>query len=315
MLPFRMLPFRMFPCMQRRGGKATEWIRLVAGSNFTQDDVDDNRVRYVHRRLRGLANSDSFSFRLTDGANVGTESALFRITIMNVGRRLVVVNRGMSLSVGERRVINTDMLRASDDTNRPDEIVFSVTSPPRHGRLVRANGDGVSEFGQLDLAAQTIVYSHTESGPGTDDSFRFNVTNSQNRSRVGVFHVAVKSVDQVTPTLVANVPLTVRQGERVLLTSSNLNVSDPDTPSDRLMYVLTELPRHGRLIRGETQVTDGFSQRDIDDGRVSYKNDRINDLAMDYFLFTVSDSRHGGGYLINGSAHTKPVFFSILIQV
>ena len=302
--------------MQRRGSKTTEWIRLVAGSNFTQDDVDDNRVRYVHRRLRGLSKSDSFSFRLTDGANVGAESALFRLSILNVDRRLIVVNRGMSLSVGGRRVINTDMLRASDDTNRPDEIFFSVTSPPRHGRLERANGDVVNEFGQLDLAAQTILYSHTEGGLGQDDSFRFNVTNSQNRSRVGVFHVAVKSVDNAPPTLVANVPLTVRQGERVSLTSSNLNVSDPDTPSDRVMYVLTELPRHGRLTRDDREVTDGFSQRDIDDGRVSYKNDRINELAMDYFLFTVSDSRHGGGgYLINGSAHTKPVFFSILIQV
>lgn len=299
--------------VERRDTKTTTWRRLVAGNNFTQDDVDSNRVRYVHTRLRSAAKTDTFSFRLTDGTNVGADTALFRISITNVDRRLIVVNRGMSVPSGGRRVINTDMLRASDDTNRPDEIVFRLTSPPRHGQLVRPNGDAVNAFSQLDLAAQTVLYTNVDGGPEDEDSFQYDVTNSQNRSRSGVFRIAIKSLDQILPTLATNMPLTVRQAERVSLTSSNLNVHDPDTSTDRLMYVLTELPRHGRLTRDDKEVTDGFSQRDIDDGKVSYNNDRINELAMDYFLFTVSDSSHDG-YLINGSRHEKPVFFSILIQ-
>jgi len=286
----------------------------VAGNNFTQDDVDANRVRYLHTRLRSAAKTDTFSFRLTDGTNVGTDSALFKISITNVDRRLIVVNRGMSVPSGGRRVINTDMLRASDDTNRPDQIIFRLTSPPRHGQVVRPNGDAVNAFSQLELAAQTVLYSHADGGPEAEDSFQYDVTNSQNRTRSGVFRITIKSLDQILPSLATNMPLTVRQTERVSLTSSNLNVHDPDTPTNRLVYVLTELPRHGRLTLNDKEITDGFSQRDIDDGRVSYKNDRINDLAMDYFLFTVSDSSHEG-YLINGSRHEKPVFFSILIQV
>ena len=42
---------------------------LASGQNFTQSDVSYNRVRYIHTTSLGGANTDKFTFVLTDGTH------------------------------------------------------------------------------------------------------------------------------------------------------------------------------------------------------------------------------------------------------
>ena len=300
-------------------GPSQYWAEVPAGDNFTQYDVDMNNVRYTHTggAVRGDASKDSFVFQVTDGMNV-LQHETFNIEIAQTGESdLALLNKGMDVKEGESRILSTEVLSASDNTDRAQDIIFVVITPPQNGRLEMAAepGTAISQFTQLDLAAQIVLYVHTGKRDVPFDSFEFQVITSANYTRTAIFTINVATVDEALPTIVANVPLTVLQGEEIQLTTSNLQITDLDTSPRNLTYTVVEGPRHGRLLKQDIPL-DGqtFTQQDIDMGFMKYKSNRSDDSGnFDYFLFTVSDGHHEG-YLNNGTVVTKPVFFNILIQ-
>lgn len=46
-----------------------DWVALTAGRNCSQDSVDMNLLRYLHRKQHGAKSQDSFTFYLLDGEN------------------------------------------------------------------------------------------------------------------------------------------------------------------------------------------------------------------------------------------------------
>lgn len=78
------------------------------------------------------------------------------------------------LMEGQRVVLNTDILLASDSVGRPDELVFTVLVPPQHGlvHVVQHPGVALTSFTQLDVAAHRVCYTHDNSHDGEADSFR-----------------------------------------------------------------------------------------------------------------------------------------------
>ena len=295
------------------------WRELVAGDNFTQHDVDSNHVRYVHTGSPGPehAEQDSFTFQLTDGVNSLPHQTL-TVEIFQSGiADLAVLNRGLNVKEGDSKVITTDELSASDNANKPEDIVFVVTRQPEKGQLEMITDKmvAISRFTQLDLAAEKLVYSHTTKQDAKADYFEFVVINSQNQSRSGLFHVHIQPLDEVPPSLEKNVPLTVVQGGLKHLTGDNLMLSDPDTAATNLTYIVVESPRHGQLILGTQPLQNNkFTQIDVDSDLLAYKSNKSDYTAhFDYFLFTITDG-HNEGYLQNGSVINKPAFFNILIQ-
>ena len=55
------------PCCVPQSGP--DWSVLSAGQNFTQEDVDLNRLAYAPPAPPGVRGQDSFSFHLSDGQN------------------------------------------------------------------------------------------------------------------------------------------------------------------------------------------------------------------------------------------------------
>lgn len=82
-------------------------------------------------------------------------------------------------------------------------------------------------------------------------------------------------------------PLTVIQDEAVTLTPANLHISDPDTPPSNLTYIVVEPPHFGVLLMRGSAVLQ-FTQFEVDEGLVEYKNAGSNQAGVDYFLFTIS---------------------------
>lgn len=75
---------------------------------------------------------------------------------------------------GQRVVLNTDILLASDSSGRPEELVYTVSVPPRHGLVhaVQQPGVPLSTFTQLDVAAHRVCYTHDNSHHAESDAFR-----------------------------------------------------------------------------------------------------------------------------------------------
>ena len=212
-------------------------------------------------------------------------------------------------------MLTTDVLSASDGSRRPQDMQFTVTRPPTLGHLamITEKDIPVTAFSQLDLAAQKVVYIHTSKADLPEDFILFVVTNGANRTRNGVFRITIASLDQKLPSLDTNLPLTVVQSETAILDDKFLMVTDPDTPTLNLTFVVTEGPTHGELLVRGRPIVDRFTQRDVDERQVAYRNDGTDDVGMDFFLFMVTDLHHEG-YLRNGSLQTKVAFFSLLIQ-
>jgi len=83
-------------------------LQLDNGQNFTQQDIDEGRVRYEHNigfdADAQSSGSDELVFHLSDGAN-SLSSEIFVIRVSrDHARRLLVRNRELVIRDGETKV-------------------------------------------------------------------------------------------------------------------------------------------------------------------------------------------------------------------
>ena len=162
-------------------------------STFSQADINDNLISYVHDGTDTL--SDSFHFTVRDDSHgdfyvfpdtdTPTHVAQeFRITIHAVDNRLpqLTLNRGATnldvLSDGRLGfVISGDVLKAEDRDSNNSLLVYFIASLPENGivanRLV--GNKSVWNFTQSDLNSRDISYVLHSSSNSTSDSFSFIV--------------------------------------------------------------------------------------------------------------------------------------------
>lgn len=88
----------------------------------------------------------------------------------------MLLSGAVQLLEGQQVVLSTDVLMASDSASRPEELLYTVTAPPRHGLVhaVQRPGVPLRSFTQLHVAAQRVCYTHDNSHHGNRDSFRYH---------------------------------------------------------------------------------------------------------------------------------------------
>lgn len=284
---------------------------IWVGQNFTQRDIDSNRVRYLHTTGMSGSEFDSFMFILTDGQNK-RHAETFQIKILNSKRaNIALINNGIDVEEGERAIISTVCLSASDESTRAEEIVFAVIRPPNLGQLeyIDRHLVGISSFTQMDLASGKLVYNHLTKTDFVEDSFTFAVTNGMSDTKDSEFIIRINPIDNELPTLVQNELVEVLQGAEIPILSNNLKADDPDTDSSNVTYLIAKQPTFGRLYNRGVYITSLFTQNAIDRGFITYESSGTH-TGLDNFLFNLSDGKHEG-FLINGTLQVQPVFCSI----
>ncbi|KAM4707174.1 chondroitin sulfate proteoglycan 4-like [Discoglossus pictus] len=198
--------------------------------NFTQEHINEGQLVFVHSG----AMSGGFNFQVTDGLNFAPRQ-IFSIT----ARTLVVnieVNKELGVFPGMQRSISSDVLKAitNDDGDKPNRtITFTVTSPPKHGRLLQLFAPNMTEeigtFTQAMVDEGLIVYEHTDNDFllwNSQDSFTFTVSSPPAVLESQVFHIAIsyEIKDPARQTLlIANAGATVEEGGKVLIDKSKLD--------------------------------------------------------------------------------------------
>ncbi|XP_077356823.1 FRAS1-related extracellular matrix protein 1a isoform X3 [Festucalex cinctus] len=290
------------------------WLPLVAGENCTQEMVDMNHLRYVHRDPFGTTTGDHFLFYLFDGQNQ-SPSQQFNISVKRVEKGTIAVfARPVTVNRGGRVVLTTDMLFATDHADRPEELVFVITTPAAHGYLENTKHPGVtiSTFSQMDIAANRVVYVHNKQASTPTEAIQF-VVNNNKTSREGILEVSVKMVDLIPPSL-SNKGLLIPQGFAMTLSPDRLAMTDPDTPRSALVFKILQPPRHGELLlHGNALAADStFTQQHIEELEVTYKHNGAQS-QIDRFEFTATDGANRG-VLLDGKLHTEPLSFIIQID-
>ncbi|XP_004706595.1 FRAS1-related extracellular matrix protein 1 [Echinops telfairi] len=291
-----------------------DWVPLSPGMKCTQEDVDLNLLRYTHTGLVDSQNQDSFTFYLWDGNN---RSPAFdcHIAIKDMGKGdIVIFAKPLVVSEGDRGLLTTSTLLAVDGTNKPEELLYVITSPPQYGQVeyVHYPGVPITSFSQMDIAGQTVCYVHQSKVATSSDMFRFIVSNGL-RTKPGLLEVTLETVDRALPVVTRNKGLRLVEGATGLLSPDLLQLMDPDTPLEKLTFLVAQLPQHGQLyLRGTVLLQPSFTQQDVDRRAVAYRHSG-GDSQMDQFTFVVTD-RTNRGFIVDGRVWQEPISFTIQVD-
>ncbi|NXW89537.1 FREM1 protein, partial [Alopecoenas beccarii] len=287
------------------------WMTLQTGMKCTQEELDMNLVRYAHTGAIGSKNQDSFTFHLWDGYN-RSPTANFYINIKDMEKGdIAVFTKPLRVSKGDRSYITTDVLLVLDGTDKPEELLYVITSPPQYGQIeyVSYPGIPIRSFSQMDVARHIVCYVHNTKAVVSEDSFRFIISNGL-RTKHGTFMISLEAADQALPTLSRNTGLRLMEGTTALLSPDVLQLSDPDTAKENLTFLLAQLPQYGHLYyRGAMLLQYNFTQQDVDNRDVAYKH-RGGDSQTDRFTFVATDGTNQG-FIMNGRVQSEPVAFTI----
>lgn len=195
----------------------------------------------------------------------------------------LVINSGLTLASGSSAPVISSLLAVTDADDSADALVYEVSAAPQQGELNL--GD---TFTQAEIDAGELIYSHTGSG---DDVFQFTVTDG--KDVIGVYDFVIDA--DVPPVLITNSGLTLTSGGSWIIDTSLLEISDPDTLPEDLVYTVIGDPQQGILTLG-----DSFTQADLNAGHLIYNH---TGAGSDSFTFTISD----------GVTTSGPYTFTIMV--
>uniref|UniRef100_A0A803TDN2 Calx-beta domain-containing protein n=1 Tax=Anolis carolinensis TaxID=28377 RepID=A0A803TDN2_ANOCA len=292
---------------------ASAWSTLHPGMNFTQDDVDMNRLWYFHTNILTPESHDSFRFYVTDGQNSSPPGSFYMFIKSMEKGDIVLFTKPVTLTEGDRVTLTTDVLMATDGTGKPEKLLYAISVPPVHGQIEYINYPGVPipHYSQLDVVAQKVCYIHDNSHEASKDSFSFTISNGHMEKK-GQLELNIKHTDRIPPTLLYNKGLHIMEGSKGVLTSDVLQLIDIDSPAKNLTYIITQYPQYGHLYMKEMVLHWGqFTQLDVDNRRVYYKhNGRTGQIDMFSFVATDKVNR---GVLVNGQLRDDPIEFMIQV--
>jgi hypothetical protein len=270
---------------------------IALNGTFTQADINANRVSYIQNGSEST--TDNFVFGVSDGA-IALPDSTFNINIIPVndppGQSL---NLGVSVNEGEVVGIDGGLLQFTDNDNLPTEVVYTLTSSPTTGTLRLGGSDltAGSTFTQDDLNIGLLSYEQN-GAESTNDSFNFRVSDGTSTIQSS-FNITVVPVND-PPRFISQGVLTLNEGASSPLTNV-LVTTDPDTPTNQLIYTLTGGPGFGTVLRNNsTTITAGqtFTQAEVNSGAISYRNNG-SEVSTDAFFFTVSDGNGSDSSILN----------------
>lgn len=284
----------------------------TAISAFTIRNIREGNIYYVQSIHKGIEPvEDRFTFRCSDGINF-SDRLFFPIVIIptndekpEIYMREIVVMEGMNI------VIDTPILNGADADIPPEELIFIISKPPKHGAILNQLPTGsvvVTNFTLEQIReASSIIYEHDDSET-TEDSFDVILTDGK-YSVEKTAMVMIIAVDDETPRMLINDGLEVEIGEAKEINNNVLKATDLDSDDSTLTYVIRFGPGQGLLQRktpsGSLEnITLGmnFTQAEVDARLLLYTHngqegirdlvkfdvtDGLNPLIDRYFYITV----------------------------
>lgn len=295
------------------GSQARLNLSLTELASDLNLELLNSRGEVVQRSTLTGSTAESISRTLDAGAyyihvfpTQGSSTYALSVGVNNFP--VLATQRVLSLSEGTSASITSVLLNVTDIDSTAEQLVYTLGAVPTQGGLT-ANGTSLSAgstFTQALLNGTGILYSH--SGSETlSDSFTFTVSDGSSGGTIGntTFSIAVAPVND-PPTLATNLALTVSEGGAANITGTLLQATDPDSPTERLVYTLNALPVNGRLALNGTTLSQGstFSQTSLSTGPGLLYSHNGGETLSDSFTFTLAD---GAGGVLSGKTFSIAV--------
>ncbi|XP_069819144.1 chondroitin sulfate proteoglycan 4-like [Dendropsophus ebraccatus] len=257
---------------------------------FTQDDLQNNRVLYVHHG----ADYGRFVLFVTDGKHY--TSSLLEVSASEPYIN-VINNTGLLVQKGKGNVLTTANFSIATNmyVESDRDVLYDISSHPKHGAIYIENIIKKS-FTLQDLKNGHVVYKHNDSNHLVDT---MNITIKINKMSLDVsikVRVYLES-HQRLPTVQSLEGLVVEEGKPVKIGKNKLQVVHEDnTPSEIVFTVMTS-PSYGYIRRfkstegffgdDEKSIT-AFTQQDINQGNIQYVQ-TVTGRVQDQFTLDVTN--------------------------
>ncbi|XP_061836933.1 chondroitin sulfate proteoglycan 4-like isoform X6 [Nerophis lumbriciformis] len=255
--------------------------------NFTQIHIESGQLLFAHNG----ALTGGFHFQVNDGVNYAnrqifsTTAHSFVLTLQRNHPVEVYPGSVTPISEHELQVITSN----PTDVAINDTLVYTVTIPPKLGRLVRYMPDNstqdISTFTQRMVNSGVVLYDQNKPESVVwlaTDTFSFTVSYPPiflppNTFTILISYQANKHLHylQHDSRPLNNAGAVVSEGGRIIIDTSKLDASNllgkvpkPFQKDHHVVYRLTSLPRHGALSihgRNLTRCFAFFSKREQPD--------------------------------------------------
>ncbi|KAM6946095.1 FRAS1-related extracellular matrix protein 2b [Aplochiton taeniatus] len=264
-------------------------------ANFTLEHIREaSSVVYEHDDSE--TTQDSFDVALTDGKFTVEKTVVVMIIPVDDETPRMAINDGLEIEIGEVKVIDSNVLKATDLDSEDSSLVYIIRYGPGQGCLQKTTLYGTVEnvtvgmnFTQNEVDRGGIVYVHNGQ-EGIRDLVKFDVTDGVNPLIDRYFYVTVGGIDMVFPGVV-NKGVTLREGGRVTLTTDLLSTTDLNSPDEYLVFTITRAP-----VRGHLECTDApgvpvasFTQLQLAGNKIYYLHTADDEGKTDSFEFEVTD--------------------------
>uniref|UniRef100_A0A4W5NPK9 Fras1 related extracellular matrix 3 n=1 Tax=Hucho hucho TaxID=62062 RepID=A0A4W5NPK9_9TELE len=240
---------------------------------------------------------DSFEVRLTDGKHTVEKKILIMVIPVDDETPRMAINDGLEVEIGETKIINNRVMKATDLDSEDKELIYVVRYGPSQGYLQRITKFGHvvgnitldMNFTQDEVDKNLIQYVHTGQ-EGVRDLLKFDVTDGINPLIDRYFYINIGSIDMVFPDVI-NKGVTLKEGGKVTLTTDLLSTTDINSPDEFLSFSITRAPSRGHLectdLPGVPIST--FTQLQLAGNKIYYIHTSDDEMKMDSFEFEVTD--------------------------
>ncbi|XP_064624368.1 FRAS1-related extracellular matrix protein 1-like isoform X2 [Lineus longissimus] len=290
-------------------------------NRFTQQEVNENQIKYMHRSGEIGYNSitDAFKFIIADKVLTSMQDVSIyqlNVTVLPVNDRApkIVLGNPLIVKEGGMSPITFDILGAQDVDSKSEELTFLIVKQPEWGFVenTRPNpgseksnaGISIQKFTIKDLQEGKINYvqaNHNKVEPLTDQLV-IKVTDGELFSRETLLTINIIPQNDETP-VIEMMDIVVEEGHEMSIDDKIMTISDMDEPADRLMVSVVREPDYGKIkmmierkMRGGEEMVEipmhDFAARDMQkDMRLYYKHDG-SESSDDQFTIEVSDGSH-----------------------
>ncbi len=304
----------------------TNWQQANWGP-FTQAEINNGWVEYRH--TSGNALHDRFSFYVMDNTNARSLVNTLYFTGSDTAPSVTIDSAMQTTYMSSLMEMScSPFLTLSDDSYKFESLTFTVRSRPDSANeriyihpdqiaMVQAQGisvttsydqirfykSGGSSVDNFRMAASYIQYYHTIENRSPGDRYIDIVANDGTQNSATSTWTVHLEESGGQPQLM-NSYLQAPENSITVLTGTNLQTIDSNTPASSLVYRLESLPTNGRLMLNgvPVPVNGSFTQQQVYEGRLQYRHD-FPGTSWDNFFFSVTD----------GSTTLTNMYFNISI--
>ncbi|XGW24571.1 hypothetical protein V3C99_006194 [Haemonchus contortus] len=265
--------------------------------NFSQKEIDDSAIIFL--RQTNASGSGGFSFLLSDGLHqIGPE--WFSIESSASSSPVLQTNARLLASPNASTVIGVESLRASIPNARPEEILFSISRPPKYGKLLIGPNE-TGKFSQLDLNRNRVVYQPS-GAPQKEwtikDSFHFVLQkNGSDKPIEEEFRFRVAStyaaLQDPTKGYVKTTPLNISKGGSAALTKAHFDISALAASAEKesLIIEVSTPPRYGVLEFLDGAAASMYWSDFQSEPKLIYRNggEESKDDSVTFFIYPASE--------------------------